>query len=585
MINTEKPKDAGCFPLEWASDAIADLIGKLGFEYIALNPGASFRGLHDSVVNYLGNEKPQMLLTLHEEHAVSIAHGYAKVTGKPMAVIVHSNVGLMHATMPIFNAWCDRVPVVVLGATGPVDAARRRPWIDWIHTSLDQGVLVRDYTKWDDQPASAGAAMESLLRANLLCQTAPCGPVYICFDTALLEERLGEETTIPDVSRFSHASSPHASPSSISQAVKILSRANNPLVLIGRTTRSKSGWDNRVHLVEILGAKALTDLKVGAGFPSAHPLNIVAPGEFLSPETVALIRDSDAILSLDWVDLGGTLKRVWGKESVSAKVIQCSIDSYSHRAWSMDYQALPAVDLFCLSDPDTFVSALLDEVRESRSDEKVNRGLESQSMNRFDQPVPFDDKTEIKKGPIGIRDLAASLNNIIGGRAATIIRVPIGWPGDLMQLREPLDFLGNDGGAGLGAGPGIAVGASLALKDSGRIPIAILGDGDFLMGVTALWTAAHYSIPLLIIVVNNRSYGNSAGHQKTVAKQRGRHPENYWIGTRIDDPAIDLSKIARAQGLKAEGPVADISELQETMITAIKEVENGSGYVLDILIE
>jgi len=584
-MNAEKPKDAGCFPLEWASDAIADLIGALGFEYIALNPGASFRGLHDSVVNYLGNENPQILLMLHEEHAVSIAHGYAKLTGKPMAVIVHSNVGLMHATMPVFNAWCDRVPIVILGATGPVDAARRRPWIDWIHTSLDQGALIRDYTKWDDQPASVRAALESLLRANLLCRTAPCGPVYICFDMDLLEEKLDEKTDIPNVSRFLQAAPPHSSPSSISQAMKILSHANNPLILIGRTNRSKSGWDDRIRLAEVLGAKVLTDLKVGAGFPSEHPLNIVAPGEFLSPKTAALIRDSDAILSLDWVDLGGTLKRVWGTESVSAKVIQCSLDSYSHRAWSMDYQALPPVDLFSLSDTDTFVSDLLDEVEESRSSEKIKKGVETQSMDKFVQPVPFDEKADNKRGSIGFRDLAVSLNRIMSDRKTTIIRVPIGWPGDLLHLRDPLDFLGNDGCAGLGAGPGIAVGASLALKDSGRIPIAILGDGDFLMGVTALWTAARYSIPLLIIVVNNRSFGNSEGHQKMIAKQRGRHSENNWIGTRIDDPAVDLSKIARAQGLKAGGPFADMSELPEALSTAVKEVEKGSGYVLDILVE
>ena len=584
-MKAEKPKDAGSFPLEWASDAMAALIGKLGFEYIALNPGASFRGLHDSVVNYLGNEKPQILLTLHEEHAVSIAHGYAKVMGKPMAVLVHSNVGLMHATMPIFNTWCDRSPVMILGATGPVDASLRRPWIDWVHTSLDQGAMVRDYTKWDDQPASVKAALESLLRANLLCRTAPCGPVYVCFDMALLEEKLDEETGVPDVSRFLQALPPHASPSSISQALKILSQANNPLILIGRTNRSKSGWDDRIRLAEVLGAKVLTDLKVGAGFPSEHPLNVVAPGEFLSPESAALIRDSDAILSLDWIDLGGTLKRVWGTESVSAKVIQCSLDSYSHRAWSMDYQSLPPVDLFCLSDTDAFVRDLMDGILAKGSAEKIKQGVETQTIEKLVQPVAFDEKADKKRGPIRFRDLAASLNRIIGDRKATIIRVPIGWPGDLLQMRDPLDFLGNDGGAGLGAGPGIAVGASLALKDSGRIPVAILGDGDFLMGVTALWTAAHYSIPALIIVANNRSFGNSEGHQERLAKQRGRHPGNNWIGTRIDDPAIDLSKIARAQGLEAGGPFADISELPEALSTAVEEVEKGTGYVLDILVE
>src|SRR5579884_3573173 len=150
---------AGPPPLGWGSDAIAELLRRLELPYISLNPGSSYRGLHDSLVNYLGNERPRMIVCLHEEHAVAVAHGYAKVTGRPMAVALHSNVGLMHATMALYNAFCDRVPMLVIGATGPVDAARRRPWIDWIHTAADQGALVRNYVKWDDQPASVEAAL------------------------------------------------------------------------------------------------------------------------------------------------------------------------------------------------------------------------------------------------------------------------------------------------------------------------------------------------------------------------------------------------------------------------------------------
>src|SRR5437879_7130435 len=171
----------------WGSDAIAAMLRALDIPYLALTPGASYRGLHDSIVNYLGNTKPQMLLCLHEEAAVAIAHGYAKVTGKAMVTAVHSNVGLMHATMAMFNAWCDRMPVVVLGATGPVDAAKRRPWIDWIHTAADQGAIIRHYTKWDDQPASPAAARESLLRASWLANASPRGPVYINLDADMQE--------------------------------------------------------------------------------------------------------------------------------------------------------------------------------------------------------------------------------------------------------------------------------------------------------------------------------------------------------------------------------------------------------------
>src|SRR6185369_5879433 len=190
----------------FGSDVIASMLRSLDIPYVALNPGASFRGLHDSLVNHLGNERPQMLLCLHEESAVAIAHGYAKVTQRMLGVVLHSNVGLMHATMAIFNAWCDRVPLLLLGATGPVDAARRRPWIDWIHTASDQGALVRDFTKWDDQPGSIEAACESLLRAMQIACTPPCGPTYVNFDATLQESPLAALPALPDPARHAPAS-------------------------------------------------------------------------------------------------------------------------------------------------------------------------------------------------------------------------------------------------------------------------------------------------------------------------------------------------------------------------------------------
>src|SRR6266568_938286 len=222
----------------WGSDVVADTLRALEIPYIALNPGASYRGLHDSIVNYLGNETPQMLLCLHEEIAVAIAHGYAKVTGKAMAATVHSNVGLFHATMAIFNAWCDRMPVVILGATGPVDAAKRRPWIDWIHTARDQGAIVRDYTKWDDQPASAAAAREALLRAHWIANTAPMGPVYINLDAEMQESKLAEPIGPIDAHRFMPPVSTAPSPELVAQAAELLKSAKHPAMLIGRVSRS-----------------------------------------------------------------------------------------------------------------------------------------------------------------------------------------------------------------------------------------------------------------------------------------------------------------------------------------------------------
>ena len=214
----DRPQNIGNPQMGWASDVAAEMLRRMGIKYLAMNPGASYRGFHDSIVNYLGNDSPQMLLCLHEDHAVHIAQGYGKATDEPMGCILHSNVGLMHGLMGIFNTWCNRVPMVVMGATGPVDAPQRRPWIDWIHTSKDQGALLRNFTKWDDQPASPEAAIEAIYRAGLIARTAPAGPVYVNFDVSLQEARLEAPLVPPDASRFAAAlpSRPSAQASSVS---------------------------------------------------------------------------------------------------------------------------------------------------------------------------------------------------------------------------------------------------------------------------------------------------------------------------------------------------------------------------------
>src|SRR3984957_7266300 len=230
----------------WGSDVVAETLRALDIPYIALNPGSSYRGLHDSIVNYLGNERPQMLVCLHEESAVALAHGWAKVTGRPMAAAVHSNVGLFHATMAVFNAWCDRVPLLLLGATGPVDAPRRRPWIDWIHTAQDQGAILRNYIKWDAQPASPAAAQEALARAAWLAGTAPMGPVYVNFDAGMQEAALTEPVPPLDVARFQPRPDGGVSSAAIDQAVVLLREARAPLILMGRVSRSTAAWAERL---------------------------------------------------------------------------------------------------------------------------------------------------------------------------------------------------------------------------------------------------------------------------------------------------------------------------------------------------
>jgi len=549
----------------WGSDAIAAMLRALGVPYLALNPGASYRGLHDSIVNYLGNERPQMLLCLHEESAVAIAHGYARAAEHLMGVVLHSNVGLMHGTMAIFNAWCDRVPMLVLGATGPWDAAKRRPWIDWLHTAADQGALVRDYTKWDNQPASVPAAYEALLRAVQIADTAPRGPTYVNLDAALQEAKIGPLPALPDVARFRAPPAVLPGKASLANAADLLSRSRNPVILAGRCSRSGDDWKNRVALAEKLNARVLSDLKAGAAFPTDHPLHAAPPSTFLGDEAKKTLREADVVLSLDWIDTAGTLKQAWGDAPVGAKVILVSTDAHLHRGWSMDYQGLPPVDVYLMCEPDPVLPLLLESVKA-----------------RMGSVTPKKEMSWPKDDVVSIRALAEAFNEATAGMDVCLARLPLGWNGAYRHFRHPLDYLGGDGGGGVGAGPGLVVGTALALKGSARIAAGILGDGDFLMGVTALWTATHYRMPCLILVANNRSFFNDEMHQERVAKERARPVENKWIGQRIDEPDIDLAMMARAQGAEGIGPVFHAKDLLPAVQKAIQHVKDGKVCVVDV---
>ena len=567
-LRREAPVPSTANGQHWGSDSIADCLRAMRVPWLALNPGASYRGLHDSLVNHLGNEAPQMLLCLHEEVAVAIAHGYAKASGRMMGAVLHSNVGLMHATMAVFNAWCDRVPVLMLGATGPWDAARRRPWIDWIHTASDQGALVRDYTKWDNQPGSIPAAIEALLRGAQIAQTAPRGPVYINLDAALQEARLDVPVPTPDPARYAAPASPPPAPADVERAAALLAAAERPVILLGRVSRSIHDWANRVALAEALQAQVITDLKNAAGFPTAHTQHLGPPGAFLSPEASAALRAADVVLMLDWVDPGGAFRQALQGAPCSAKVINVSLDMHLHRGWSMDGGSLPPADVFMLCEPDEAVAALLPVCQ---------RRTPRQWPVRAPLAPPADDDQ------VSLRQLAAVLEQAARPEELCIVRLPLGWNGGYRDFSSPMDYLGADGGGGLGAGPGNAVGVALALRDerSSRVPIALVGDGDFLMGSTAVWTAVRYGIPVLIVVCNNHSFFNDELHQERVARERSRPVENRWIGQRMTEPEIDLAKMAESMGALGIGPVRRAQDLLPALQDGLAAVRAGRVCVID----
>jgi len=592
-MKLDKPEGKPDETVAWGSDIAAAMLRRFNIPYISLNPGASYRGLHDSLVNHLGNEKPGILVCLHEDHSVSIAQGYARATGEPMACVLHANVGLFHGMMGIFNAWCDRQPMLVLGATGPVDAEKRRPWIDWIHTMRDQGALVRGFVKWDDQPTSADGLVESLARAHLITRTAPTAPVYVCLDAGLQEEKLEKDIAWPDLARLKPPAPPRPAKSAVDEAAALLASAKRPLMLCGRGARTDHAWQARIRLAERIGACVMSDLKTGAQFPTDHPAHIVAPFNALSKTAREIVCEADVILSLDWVDLGGLIKQASNVGKVSAKIIAATLDHTLHTGSGMEYQSLPPRDVFMQTTSDTAVeelTAALDALNfpPPRAGEVSSATRETEGGLR---KSPWRERAPTKRkaapeGAVTLDQVAAALRAEFNDPdKVTLCLLNRGFPSDIWPFKSGLTYLGKDGGGGLGSGPGLSVGSALALHDMGRYAVSVLGDGDFCMGATAIWTAVRHRIPLLILIDNNRSYFNDELHQDNVARKRGREPANRWIGLRLEDPLPNIAKMAEAQGAVGIGPITKSSDVRAAIENGVGILKQGGVCVIDFHVD
>jgi thiamine pyrophosphate-dependent acetolactate synthase large subunit-like protein len=553
----------------WGSDVAAQMLRRFGIPYMSLTPGASYRGFHDSVVNHLGNKDPGMILCLHEDHAVAVAHGWTKVTGKPMACALHSNVGLIHGMMSIYNAWCDRAPMIIMGATGPLDNVQRRPWIDWIHTTRDQGAWVRSMVKWDDLPHSPQAIVEGMTRANILTQTAPTAPVYICLDAGLQESRLEKEPEWPDLSRFEPPAPARPTKEVTDKALALLNKSSKIVMLMGRGARNMDIWNARIKLAERLGAVVMSDLKAGSMFPTDHPAHTVVPFNVLPKSAREILTEADLILSLDWIDLHGAMKQAKGVGKVTAKVIHATLDNHLSNGMNMDYQGLPPVDVAMACQGDVAVTELLAALGEGKKDPWKAR------------PAPKNKDTggEVITLNMIAATLKSMFNDINEVGFASLCK---GWPVDIWPHQHPHAYMGKDGGGGIGSGPGISVGVALALSDMGKLPVSVLGDGDFLMGGNAIWTAVHYKIPLLILINNNESYFNDELHQEVVAVTRGREPKNRWIGQASNNPTTDIAKLCEAQGAVGIGPVTKASEVKAALEKGVAALRAGKVCVVDL---
>ncbi|HWP57904.1 MAG TPA: thiamine pyrophosphate-dependent enzyme [Candidatus Acidoferrales bacterium] len=578
---------------EYGSDVIVDLMKAFDIEYAAFNPGATFRGIHDSIVNYGGNHRPEVIFCNHEEISVALAHGYAKAKGRPMVAIVHNIVGLQHASMAIFNAWIDRVPIMVLGGTGPMNTQRRRPRIDWIHTALVQGNQVRDYVKWDDQPYHLAGVPESFIRGYRIATTEPMAPVYINYDADIQEDPLGTPIEIPDVSRFAPPAPMQGNPEALRRAAKLLVEARAPIIVADYLGRNPKAVPSLIELAELLAIPVI-DKGNRFNFPSNHPLDVTDGAR-------ELLERADVILGLDVMDLYGSLTTVSKQTRAceyiinpAARIIHISMNDMLVRSWASEVQVLQAVDTPIAADTSVAVPELIRLCRELMGSDGARRAAVAARARELEEKHKArrakwlaEAQSKAAQKEIATAFLAYGLGEVIKNEDWVLVNGSAnGWARRLWNFSQPNQYLGASGGAGVGYGMSASIGAALALRDSGKLCVDIQADGDLLMTSSSLWTAAKHRIPLLIVMHNNQSYYNSEEHGIEIAKFRNRPVENAGIGTHVDDPAVDFARLAESFGVQGIGPVRRPEELQPAVEKALRVVkEKRLPVLVDVIAE
>ena len=564
---------------EYGSDLIVGLMRDYGFKHAAINPGSSFRALHDSIVNYGGNENPKIVLACHEEIAVAIAHGYARASGQPGLAICHDVVGLQHASMAIYNAWIDRAPIIVLGATGPSDPTGDEPFprLAPLHTAHLQGQLVRDYVKWDYQPTSLAGVVESFARAYKIALTEPMGPVYLCYDAKLQEDRIQEMSNLEFPRDCLPSVSPSGDPQKLEEAVRQLLQAKNPVIITGMVGRRADAWKSLVSFAETLGLPVI-DQALRFNVPTSHALTVTGAEK-------EVLGEADVVLALDVIDLYWAIHRLAQSHerllNPKAKLIQMGMEDFTVRSWS-EARRLVATDLSIIADTvvalpqmTVIASRILaeDESNRQRIEERAAKTKQRHAEIRTRWRREAERQWEVK--PVSLPRLILELEELLQPHPWSLVNTGTGtsvWAKRLLDLQEPEQFCAGNPGGGLGHGIGASIGAALAEPLSNRICVNLQPDGDLLYTLSGLWTASHLKLPLLIVMTNNRSYYNDEEHAEHLAIRRNRPVENKTIGFRIEPPTVDFAKIAQGFQIHAEGPIEDPKELRGALERALKVV-------------
>lgn len=572
------------------ADFMVDVIKSLGIEYVSANPGSSYRGLHESVINYGGNKNPEFITCCHEESAVGMAHGYSKIEGKPMGVFLHGTVGLQHASMAIYNAFCDRVPIYMTMGN-MVDATLRRPGPEWDHSVQDAAELVRDFVKWDDLPASLPHYAESAVRAYKIAMTPPLEPVLLVVDSELQEKGIAEDAKLR-VPKLTLTTPPQGDSAAVAEAAKMLVGAESPVIIADRAARTPAGLALLIELAETLQAPVI-DQGGRMNFPSRHPLN-------QSEQANSLIGNADVILGLEVGDFWGTVNSFREQlirssrpiASPDAKLISITANDLYLKSNYQDFQRYTEVDLAMAADAEATLPALIDAVKrnitgdrkrvyEQRGKDYASARQDLLAQARHQATYAWD------ASPISTARMCAEIWAQIKDKDWSLATETVpwisNWPQRLWSFDKHYQFIGGAGGHGIGYAAPSSLGAALANKKHGRLTVAIQCDGDLMYAPGVLWTSAHHHIPLLSIMHNNRGWHQELMHVQRMANRHNRGIDRATIGTTITGPDIDYAKLAQSMGVHAEGPITNPNDLGPAIRRAIAVVESGEPALVDVV--
>jgi len=571
------------------SDFMVDVIKSLDIDYVCANPGSSFRGLHESIVNYGGNRSPEFITCCHEESSVGMGHGYAKIAGKPLLVMAHGTVGLQHAAMAVYNAYCDRVPIVII-AGNILDATRRISQVEWSHSVQDAASILRDYVKWDDLPISLPHFAESAVRAYKIAMTPPMMPVLLIVDGELQENPIASDATLR-VPKLTPTAPPQGDSGAVDEAARLLVAAENPVLITGRAARTPAGMTYLLELAETLQIPVIDQMD-RMNFPTRHPLN-------QNERSRELISGADVILGLEVNDFWGAVHSFRDQmERTSrpiarpdAKTISINSANLSVKSNYQNFQRYAEVDVDIPADAEATLPALTEAVKRHMDASRKNtfagrraRFAEAhdQSLQRARDAASYAwDASPVSTARLSA-EIWAQIKNEDWSLVSTVTFVNR-WPHRLWAFDKHHHYIGNAGGYGIGYNAPASIGAALANRAHGRLSVNIQCDGDLMYAPGVLWTAAHHRIPLLTVMHNNRAYHQEVMQVQIMANRHSRGIDRANIGTTLSDPPIDYAKLAQSMGVYAEGPISDPKDLGPAITRAIQVVKRGEPALIDVL--